>query len=103
MANYSDIGTVATAEDFRRRVAYALTKAAVDVYAEVGTTQGHAARALYATKVLNNQFDLHGAVLGVLANPTIAAGASSSTSDNSVSDGNMQFAINSIFSVLAGA
>lgn len=103
MANYSDIGTVATAEDFRRRVAYALTKAAIDVYAEVGTTQGHAARALYATRVLNSQFDLHGAVLGVLSNASIAAEASSSVNGNGVPDADIQFAINSIFSVLAGA
>lgn len=103
MASYSDIGTTATSEDFRRRVAYALTVASIAVYAEAGTVQGHAARAAYASKVLNSQFDLHGAVLGVLANSTIAAESSSSASGSNVPDTDIQFAINSIFNVLAGA
>lgn len=103
MATYSDIAVAATSSDLRRRVEYALTIAAVNVYAEGTTVPAHTARAAYATKVLNGQYDLHGAVLGILTNPTIAAAASSATADNSVSDGNMQFAINSIFSALAGA
>lgn len=103
MASYSDLAIAATSSDLRRRVEYALTVAAINVYSEGTAIAAHQARAAYATKVLSGQADLHGATLGVLTNPTIAAGASSSTPDNSVSDGNMQFAINSIFNALAGA
>jgi hypothetical protein len=103
LANYSDIGIIAEQHDFKRRVAYALTVASVAAYNEAGTVPGHAARAAYATKVLNGDFSLDGAVLGVLSNPTIAAEGQSAPAGNSIPDADIQFAINSIFSALAGA
>lgn len=103
MASYSDIAIAATSNDLRRRVEYALTIAALNVYAEGKATAAHQARAAYATKVLNGDYNLNAAVLGVLTDKNIAAEADSSTADNSVSDGMMQFAVNSIFNALAGA
>lgn len=102
MASYSDIAIAATSADLIRRVEYALSVAAVNVYAEGTSVAAHAARAAYATRVLNEQVDLRRVTLGVLTNPTIAAGVDSAKSDSGVSDGNMQFAVNSIFDVLAG-
>lgn len=104
MATFSDIATIAYDDaTFRRRVSYALTVAAISAYNEAGTTPGHTLRAAFATKVLASQFDLHGAVLGVLTNSTIAAEANSATVGNGVPDSDIQFAINSIFNALAGA
>lgn len=103
MTTYSELAITATDADFRRRVAYALTIAAVNVYAEGNAIAAHQARAAYATKVLSRQYDLDGVVFGVLAHPKISDGADSSTKNNGVSDENMQFAVNSLFNALAGA
>lgn len=103
MASFSDIATTAYDETFRRRVVYALTVAAINAYAEVNTAPGHAARAAFATKVLASQFDVHGAVLGVLTNSTIAAESNSAVTGNGVPDSDIQFAANSIYNALAGA
>lgn len=103
MANFSDISRTAHNEDFRRRVAYALTVAALAAYNEVNTATGHALRAAFAVKVLASQFDLHGAVLGVLTNLAIAAEADSAITGNGIPDDHIQFAVNSIYNALAGA
>lgn len=103
MASFSDIGYTAHNEDFRRRVAYALTVAAIAAYNEAGTVSNHTLRAAFAVKVLASQFDLHGAVLGVLTNSTIAAESNSATTGNGVPDTDIQFAVNSIYNALAGA
>lgn len=103
MASFSDISRTAHDEDFRRRVAYALTVAALAAYNEAGTVQNHTLRAAYATKVLASNFDLPGAVLGVLTNATIATEANSATTGNGIPDSDIQFAVNSIYNALAGA
>lgn len=103
MATFSDISRTAHDEDFRRRVAYALTVAALAAYNEAIGVTGHALRAAYAVKVLSSQFDLQGVVLAVLANSTIAAEANSAITGNGVPDSDIQFAANSIYNALAGA
>lgn len=103
MAGFSDIGYTAHNEDFRRRVTYALTVAAIAAYSESTGVTGHAARAAFATKVLSSQFDLNGAVFGVLTNSTIAGESNSATTGNGVPDSDIQFAVNSIYNALAGA
>lgn len=103
MASFSALGYTANQEDFRRRVGYALSVAALAAYNENAGVTNHALRAAYATKVLNSQFDLHGAVLGVLTNGTIAAECNEASTGNGVPDGDIQFAVNSIYNALAGA
>lgn len=104
MATYTDITATAQQLQFQRRVAYALTIAAIAAYNEDPATTGHAARAAYATRVLSGSFNINGVVLGVLANSTIAAEESSTViPGNSVPDTDIQFAVNSIFGALAGA
>lgn len=103
MATFSDISRTAHDEDFRRRVAYALTVAAIAAYNESTGATGHALRAAFAIKVLASQFDLNGAVLGVLTNATIANESNSATTGNGVPDSDIQFAVNSIYNTLAGA
>lgn len=103
MALFSDIATTAHDETFRRRVVYALTVAAINAYAEAGTVPGHAARAAFATKLLSSQFDVQGAVWGVLTNSTIAGEEVSTITGAGVPDADIQFAANSIYNALAGA
>lgn len=103
MATYSILGQIANQPDFQSRVAIAMNSAAVSVYSEVGTTTGHAARALYATKVLTGNYSLSAACLGVLVNSTIQGEATVATAGNSIPDSDIQFQVNSIWNALAGA
>lgn len=103
MATYSILGQIATQPDFQSRVAVALNSAAVSVYSESTSTTGHVARALYATKVLTGQYNLHAACFGVLVNSTIQSEAVQGTVGNAIPDSDIQFQINSIWNALAGA
>jgi hypothetical protein len=97
--NFQNIaGTVRNDDHFAGRVEYCLYVAAVNIMAEVNTTPSHAARVTYATKVLSGQASIRSAELAVLTNPTIASAVDSS----SVPDGDIQFAVNSLFNALAG-
>lgn len=104
MATYAQLGALATQNEFRSRVSYAMSSAAISVYAEAGTVAGHAQRALYATKVVNGTYDLSSACLAVLTNASIAAEALLTTNPgNAIPDADIQFAVNSIWNALAGA
>lgn len=107
MATFAQLGIIATEQEFMQRVQYAMSVAAVNVYAESPTTQGHAARAALAVRVLNGNFALVSACYGVLTNSTIAAEATIPSSGppagNTIPDTDIQFAVNSIWNSLAGA
>lgn len=104
MANFTGCAQISWQADFQQRVGYALNVAAINAYNEVGTVTGHAARAIFATKVLNGQYNLEAMALAVLTNSTIATeGNSAVQPGNSIPDSDIQFAVNSIFSALAGA
>lgn len=104
MATFTGCAQISWQSDFQQRVGYALNVAAINAYNEVGTTPGHALRAVFATKVLNGDYNLQAITLAVLTNSTIASeGNSAVQPGNSIPDGDIQFAINSIFSALAGA
>lgn len=104
MANYVDLGSIATRSDFQSRVAYAMGIAATNVYSEVNTTPGHANRALFATKVANGNYNLPSAALMVLGNSSIGAEANISTANGyAIPDSDIQFAVNSLWNVMAGA
>lgn len=65
---------------------------------------GHVPRAAYAHNVAIGNFDLIGAVFAVLSNSTIAAEAVVTTQpDFAIPDSDIQFAVNSIWNLLAGA
>lgn len=103
MASYSDLGTISTLPDFQRRVAVAMGVAAVNVYSEAGTTTGHAARALYATNVLNGNYNLQAICFSVLQNATVQVEASTTATNNGIPDTDIQFTVNSVWNALAGA
>lgn len=97
--NYDELGSNSTAnEPYRRRTMYALYKSSVDVMAEVSSTANHALRVTYAAKVLSGQADVTSAVLASFTNATLAAAAS----PQAITDGDLQFSINSAFNALAG-
>lgn len=104
MANYNALGQIAAAPQFQSRVKYAMNVAAAAVYAEVNTTTGHAARALYATKVAAGTYSLIDVTYAVLGNASIAAEAIYSTQpDFAIPDADIQFSVNSLWNLFAGA
>lgn len=98
---YTDIVDVAAKASFIGRVQYALTIAAVNVAAEDPGTPNHADRLVLAEKILAGSYPA-GSVNAVLANPTIAAESDSSQRGENIADGDLQFAVNSLFDGLAG-
>lgn len=103
MATFIVLSQVAATTEFQQRVAYAMQVAAAAVYAEVNTTPGHTARAAYANKAANGNYNLAAAAMLVLSNSTIAAEAVNTASGNAIPDSDIQFAVNSLWNVLAGA
>ncbi len=99
---YTDIVDVAAKPSFVNRVHYGLTIAAVNVAAEDPATPNHAARLVLANAVLAGSYPA-GAVFSVLANPSIAAESDSSLRGENIPDGDLQFAVNSLFNSLAAA
>jgi hypothetical protein len=69
----------------------------------ISFVSNHAARAAFATKVLNGNFVLFNACLGTLTNPTIMTEANPAIAGNGIPDTDIQFQVNSIWNALAGA
>lgn len=103
MATFIALGQIAPTSEFQSRVAYAMGVAAASVYSEAGTVPGHTARAAFANKVANGNYSLPAAALLVLSNATIAAEANNAVSGNAIPDSDIQFAVNSLWNLLAGA
>lgn len=101
-ANFAQLAQIAASQEFQQRVGYAMNVAASNVYSEAGTVTGHGVRATFATKVANGNFNLGAAALAVLTNATIAAEASIGVSLNTIPDSDIQFAVNSLWNILAG-
>lgn len=108
-ANFAQLAQIAASQEFQQRVSYAMNVAAANVYAEAGTVTGHAARAGFAIKVANGSYNLPAAAIAVLTNATIAAEATVSnpqqgvaTTLNTIPDADIQFAVNSLWNLLAG-
>ena len=103
MASFDDLNTIANNAGFQGRCLYALEVAAVNVMAEVNTTPVHGARVIFARQVLGGSVTGLRTALAVLTNSTIAGEAVlQTTPDYSIPDGDIQFAINSLYNALAG-
>lgn len=104
MATFSDLGAIAQNNNFQSRVGYAMAVAATNVYSESPATTGHAARSVFAQKVINGQYNLYPSSLSVLTNATIAAEAVLATTPGyAIPDGDIQFAVNSLWNAFSGA
>lgn len=77
--------------------------AAVNVYAEAPGTAGHAQRKAFALMVFNNNYNPQSVCEMVLTNATIAAEAVLATTPGfAIPDGDIQFAVNSLWNDFAG-
>ncbi len=107
MSTFSQLGSIARETDFSNRVQYALFVAAVNVLAEDPGTAGHALRVIYGQRVLANNYSISPVCYAVMANPTIAAEATvtpvgEASTGNGVPDGDIQFAVNSLWNAFSG-
>lgn len=102
-ATYSTLGTIATQPDFQNRVNVAMQTAALAVYNESGTVTGHAARAAFASKVANGNFNLVAACFSVLTGTAVGANAVVGTSGNGILDSDIQNQVNAAWNCFAGA
>lgn len=81
-----------------------VTGAGVGVGDSIAFVNGHAARAAFAVKVANGNYNLAAAALLVLGNSAIGAEANINTANGyAIPDADIQFAVNSLWNVLAGA
>jgi hypothetical protein len=102
MASFSVINTIAEDTGFLRRVHYALMIAAVNVAAE-GAVANHTPRLAYAQTVFAGTANIKAVALAVLTNASIAAEVNMAQPlDFAIPDSDIQFAVNSLYSALAG-
>lgn len=103
MASFSDLGIIAKDSNFQGRVQYAMTVAAVNVYSEATNTVGHPARLAFAKQVFAGTFNITFSCMLVLTNASIAAEANLATTPGfAIPDGDIQFAVNSLWNDFAG-
>lgn len=103
-ASFSDLITIANDSGFRGRCFYALEVAAINIMSEDSGTASHAQRVAYAITVLNGSASIFQVSVAILTNSAIAGEADVTTLPGctSVPDGDIQFAVNSLFNALAG-
>jgi hypothetical protein len=81
-----------------------VTGAGVAIGDSISFVSGHVARAAFAHSITTGSFDLLGATFAVLGNTTISAEANINTQpDFGIPDSDVQFAVNSLWNLLAGA
>lgn len=68
----------------------------------IAFVNNHSGRATFSIKVAQGNYNLAAAALAVLTNATIAAEATNGTSGNMIPDADIQFAVNSLWNMLAG-
>jgi len=92
---------------FQKRVAEAAAEAAVNIYSELSTVTGHAARALYATAVLNDpplSLIANGEVIQAHARQyAFALALATQGIDNASTDAAIAIGVASVWNALAGA
>jgi hypothetical protein len=98
----ADAYTVAGQEVFQSRVKFFMQKASIAVMSEAGTTAGHGQRVNLASKILGGLSNPFEYALAVLSNSTLFAEGTVANGTNGISDSDLEFAINSMFSAFAG-
>jgi len=102
-ATFSQLGEIAGHPDFIRRVNVAMNNAALNVYNESSTTPGHQARASFATKVVNGQYNLEAAVYGILTGTAIINEANPAIPGDGIADADISTEVAAAWNVFAGA
>jgi hypothetical protein len=102
-ASYSQLGEVCSHPDFQSRVNVAMNSCALSVYDEASTTAGHAARAAFATKVMNGTYNLPAACFAIVSGSTIANEADPTLPGDGVKDADILTEVYTVWDCLSGA
>lgn len=103
MADFNEMAQIADNKAFQERVEYCLKKAAVAVMAEAAATEHHVERVVYAEKVLDGSASNQEAAEAVVTNSTLTAAGDLIADNHGITDGDLEFTVNSMFNALAGA
>jgi hypothetical protein len=87
---------------FQGRVKSFMSSAAVAVMAETNTTNSHVERVAYANKVLDGSASVIEYAYAVMSNPTLKAAVDAGAENDGITDGDMEFAVSSVFNAMAG-
>ena len=93
---------VSSNAEFQQRVAFYVQKAAIAVMAEAAGTANHTERVVYANKVLEGTANMAEYTLGVCTNATVFAALNPDAEDRGISDGDLEFTVNTMFNAFAG-
>jgi hypothetical protein len=102
MASFYTMGKIADHQAFQARVCYCITKAAVAVMAEDAQTPNHAERVAYAKAVLSGAASVAEYSRAVVTNSTLTANGVDDPALFGISDGDLEFTVNSMFNAMAG-
>ena len=89
-------------EGWQRRVKFMTQKAALAVLGEPVGTAGHTERVLYANEVLDGTTNEYEYAVGVATNATILANITDDGGTSAVTDADLEFTVNSMFSDFSG-
>ena len=95
------LAQVAALPTFQQRVAVVMAAYAATVYAEAGTVPSHGARANFAIRVAQGNYNLAAAANAVINNATIAAEVTPGT-DTTIQDADILTAVTSLWNMFAG-
>ncbi|SRR6266498_2564908 len=98
----ADAYTVSTQVVFQSRVKFFMQKAAIAVLSEASSTDGHGVRVNLAYKILYGQINPSEYALAVMTNSTLQTEGTVANGTNGISDSDLEFAVNSVFSAFAG-
>jgi len=102
MASFHTMAKIAEHEAFLKRVQYCMHKAAVAVMAEDAGTASHADRVVYAKKILDGSASVQQYSRSVVTNATLTASGVDDPALFGVSDGDLEFTVDSMFNAMAG-
>jgi len=103
MATYIVMADIAANPTFRKRVEYCMKKAAVAIMAEDAATANHAERVVYSSKILDGSASVAEYAKAVVTNATLTAnGDIGSSPTHGISDGDLEFTVNSMINAMAG-
>lgn len=102
-ATYLQLATIAQSQTFLQRVNVSMNKAAGSIYNEGTGVPNHSARAAYAIKVGNGNFNLQAAGMAIVTAAAIVAEAvTDGSATNAILDADIDNSVASLWNMLAG-
>lgn len=98
----TSLDAVQIAGNLNPRVSFFVIKAAIAIMAEDNLTANHSDRVDFANKVFVGDYDLNSYTFGVLTNSTILSNLDTGEPDLGITDGDLEFTVNSLYNAFAG-